>query len=347
MDAVSLLGSTMGLGFVSGINLYAAVLTAGLGLRLGLIHPSPAISHLEVLAKPYVLTTAGVLYLIEFFADKIPWVDSLWDSVHTLIRPLGAAALGATAMGPMDPATRSVVMLLAGGVALSSHSTKAGTRLAANHSPEPFSNIALSLVEDGFAIAGTWLAVSHPWVMLVLVSIFLLFFAWVSPKIFRALRVEMTAMRALLRKLFSPRAAYALRTPDGASIPMGMGAPPARRDALLEEMPERHTRYWESNFDGQPVALRVRCAAGKGVRGLRNSIGYLHATDSGLLFLTRRSFRFRAHRIDPAAVRDVRLSRGVLLDRVSWRDGGAQQTFLFFKSRADHAQLVFDALTRG
>ncbi|MFL5382679.1 MAG: DUF4126 domain-containing protein [Longimicrobiaceae bacterium] len=346
MDAVSLLGSTMGLGFVSGINLYAAVLTAGLGLRLGLIHPSPAISHLEVLANPYVLTTAGVLYLVEFFADKIPWVDSLWDSVHTLIRPLGAAALGATAMGPMDPATRSMVMLLAGGVALSSHSTKAGTRLAANHSPEPFSNIALSLLEDGLAIVGTWLAVSHPWVMLVLVSVFLVLFAWISPKVFRALRVEITAVRALLRKLFSPRAAYALRTPDGASIPMGMGAPRTQRDAL-EEMPERHTRYWENRFPGEPVKFRVRCVAGKGVRGLRNSIGYLHHTGDALVFVTRRSFRFRSHPIDPAAVRDVRLSKGVLLDRVSWRSGDQAQTFLFFKTPVNAGQLVFDALSRG
>src|SRR5215210_2138927 len=186
MNVVSLLGSTMGLGFVSGLNLYAAVLTVGLGIRLGLIHPHAGLSHLEVLTNPYVLGTAGVLYAIEFIADKVPWVDSLWDSVHTLIRPLGAAALGATAMGPMDPATRSMVMLLAGGVALSSHSTKAGTRLAANHSPEPFSNIALSLLEDGLAVVGTWLAVSHPYVMMVLVSIFLVLFAWVSPKIFRA-----------------------------------------------------------------------------------------------------------------------------------------------------------------
>jgi hypothetical protein len=182
--------------------------------------------------------------------------------------------------------------------------------------------------------------------MLVLVSIFLVLFAWVSPRIFRALRVEITAARALLRKLFSPRGAYALRTPDGASIPVGMGAPQTRRDALLEEMPERHTRYWEDRFPDQLVKFRIRCAAGKGVRSLRNSIGYLHATDSGLVFLTRRSFRFRSHRIDPAAVRDVRLSKGVLLDRVSWREGGAQQTFLFFKNRADHAQEVVAALTR-
>lgn len=120
METISLLGSTMGLGFVSGLNLYAAVLTIGLGIRLGLIHPYPGISHLEVLTNPYVLAIAGVIYLVEFFADKIPWVDSVWDTFHTLIRPIGAAAMGATAIGSVDPATKIIVIFVSGGVAFSS-----------------------------------------------------------------------------------------------------------------------------------------------------------------------------------------------------------------------------------
>ena len=124
----------MGLGLVSGLNLYATVLTVGLGLRLGLITLTPETSGLAVLSNPYVLIAAGVIYLIEFFADKIPWVDSIWDSVHTFIRPLGAAVIGATAIGAVEPQT-AVIAALCAGVSLSGHSVKAGTRLLANHSP--------------------------------------------------------------------------------------------------------------------------------------------------------------------------------------------------------------------
>jgi hypothetical protein len=349
MDAVSLLGSTMGLGFVSGLNLYAAVLTVGLGLRLGLIHPYPAISHLEVLTNPYVLATAGVLYLVEFFADKIPWVDSVWDTFHTLIRPIGAAALGATAVGSIDPATKSVMMLVGGGVAFSSHSTKAGTRVAVNHSPEPFSNIFLSLVEDGFAIVGTWLAVTHPYVMFTLVAIFLVIFAWLSPKIFRLLRVELIAGVALVKKLFSPKQTYALRATNGSTFPVGVAndsGSGSSNKALLEEMPKKHAEYWQNNFRPQATEFCIRCVAGKGIKGLRNSIGYLQHTNEGLFFLTRRFFRFRSHKIDLNNIEDVRFKRGLLLDRISWQADKKQQTLLFFKHRAELGQEVLNALQK-
>ena len=326
MNVVTLLGSTMGLGFVSGLNLYAAVLTVGLGIRLGLIHPHAGLSHLEVLTNPYVLGTAGVLYAIEFIADKVPWVDSLWDSVHTLIRPLGAAALGATALGSMDPATKSVLMLIAGGVALSSHSTKAGTRVAVNHSPEPFSNIALSLFEDGVAMGGTWLAVTHPVAMLVIVTVFLVFFAALSPKIFRLLRVEYIAVRSMLNRFSSAKR--------------------GRPGDLVEPMPERYAAYWRSKLGASYSEPCVRCVAGKGVRGLRNSVGYLHQTRDGLVFLTRRLFRFRTHKVGLDDMRDLRFKKGLLLDRISWLTGGKQQTFLFFKHGMNHGQEVFDILRR-
>ena len=114
MEAINLLGSTMGLGLVSGLNLYATVLTVGLGIRLGLITPNPELSGLAVLSSPYVLIAAGVIYLVEFFADKIPWVDSIWDGVHTLIRPLGAAVIGATAIGVVEPRAAVIAALCAG-----------------------------------------------------------------------------------------------------------------------------------------------------------------------------------------------------------------------------------------
>jgi hypothetical protein len=349
METLSLLGSTMGLGFVSGLNLYAAVLTVGLGIRFGLIHPFPGISNLEVLTNPYVLATAGVLYLIEFFADKIPWVDSLWDTIHTLIRPIGAAAMSATAIGSVDPATKTMVILLSGGVAFSGHSTKAGTRVAVNHSPEPFSNIVLSLFEDGVAVVGTWLAVAHPIVMLVIVVMFLAIFAWLSPKIFRLLRVELIATLFLARKLWSSKRSYVLRATDGSTFPMGTGnelRSGSNKEALVEEMPEKHTEYWQNNFEPLRTEFCIRCVAGKGMKGLRSSVGYLHRTDDGLVFLTRRLFRFRTHLVDLNNIEDVRFKKGLLLDRVSWRTDKKQQTFLFFKHSLNHGQEVFNSLQR-
>src|SRR5678815_2269483 len=159
MEVLNLLGSTMGLGLVSGLNLYATVLTVGLGIRLGLITLNPEMARLEVLASPYVLIAAGILFVIEFFADKIPWVDSIWDAIHTFIRPLGAAVVAATAIGAVNAET-AIIAALCAGISLSGHSAKAGTRLLANHSPEPFSNIALSLIEDVLVVAGSWLALT-------------------------------------------------------------------------------------------------------------------------------------------------------------------------------------------
>ncbi|HEU4837702.1 MAG TPA: DUF4126 domain-containing protein, partial [Pyrinomonadaceae bacterium] len=189
MEAINLLGSTMGLGLMSGLSLYATVLTVGLGIRLGLITLNPEMAGLAVLSSPYVLIAAGVIYLLEFFADKIPWVDSIWDSVHTVIRPLGAAVIGATAIGAVEPQT-AVIAALCAGVSLSGHSVKAGTRLLANHSPEPFSNIALSLGEDFLVVIGSWLALRHPAIMVTIVAIFLIAFIWFAPKAFRLMRVE-------------------------------------------------------------------------------------------------------------------------------------------------------------
>jgi len=205
MDILSLLGSTLGLGMMAGLNLYATVLALGLGIRFHLIHLPATFSHLDVLADPWVLGVAGFAFLVEFAADKVPWVDSFWDSFHTVIRPVGAAVLALTAAGGLDPATRTILALLTGAVALTGHTAKAGTRLAVNHSPEPFSNIALSLSEDTVAVFGTWLAVTHPWIAGGLVAAFLVLFAIFAPRLWRLLRLEWTALRGALRHLFGSR----------------------------------------------------------------------------------------------------------------------------------------------
>ena len=192
MDIVALLSSLMGLAFVSGLRLYGTVLVLGLGIRMGFIHLDPAMSRLEILGDPLIIAIAGLIYVVEFFADKIPWVDSAWDSIHTLIRPLGAALLGAVAVGDVDPRIKLSAFLLCGSVALASHTGKAGIRLAVNHSPEPFTNVAMSLAEDGVAAAGVWLAVSHPYLMAGLVIVWLAALAWILPKIYRLARRGLT-----------------------------------------------------------------------------------------------------------------------------------------------------------
>jgi hypothetical protein len=125
---------------------------------------------------------------MEFLADKVLWVDSLWDAVHTFLRPAGAALIAFAAVGQLDPATEIAVILMCGGVAFSSHSAKAGARMLVNQSPEPFSNILLSLFEDVVAVGGSYAAVAHPLAILAVVAAFLGLFALLGRRIYRLLR---------------------------------------------------------------------------------------------------------------------------------------------------------------
>lgn len=197
MDTIALLGSALGLSFVAGMRLYATVLAVGLGVRFGFLNLHQSLQGLSVLAHPAVLTTAGVAFLAEFVSDKIPWFDSLWDSVHTFIRPLGAALLGAAALGDLDPTLRTVLALACGGVALTSHASKAATRVAVNHSPEPFSNIGLSLAGDVAAPAGVWLAINHPLIMFGLVIVALVIFAILARWMWRMFRFVLSRIGLL------------------------------------------------------------------------------------------------------------------------------------------------------
>jgi hypothetical protein len=188
MDTIALLGSALGLSFVAGMRLYATVLAVGLGVRYGFLHLHQSLQGLDVLAHPAVLITAGIAFLAEFVSDKIPWFDSLWDSVHTFIRPVGAAFLGLAALGDLDPVMRTLMVIACGGVALTSHSTKAATRVAVNHSPEPFSNMALSLAGDVAAPVGVWMSLNHPLIMLGLVLAALVIFAILARWIWKKFR---------------------------------------------------------------------------------------------------------------------------------------------------------------
>src|SRR5436305_1152311 len=179
------LGIAMGTAWLSGINLYATVLTLGLLQRWNLAHLP---GDLSVLSHTWVIITAASLFAIQFVADKIPAVDSAWDLIHTFIRVPAGAILAATAFADFSPEVRTLALLVGGGIALSSHGAKTATRLAANTSPEPFSNIALSLFEDAIAVGASILMAAHPFVILAVVVIFLVFAALLARRIVRALR---------------------------------------------------------------------------------------------------------------------------------------------------------------
>src|SRR5688572_26036833 len=157
------IGRTLGFSLAAGVNLYATVAILGLASRYGWVALP---EQFQIFDDPWIIGAAGVLYVIEFVADKIPWVDSLWDSVHTLIRPVGGALIAVASMGDLSPGMQAVIALLGGAVAAGSHVTKAGTRVAANASPEPFSNWILSFLGDGFVIGITLIALNYPLIAL-------------------------------------------------------------------------------------------------------------------------------------------------------------------------------------
>ena len=185
MNPVETLGLALGAGFSSGLNLYATIATLGILQRLHVIHLPVS---LEVLARPWVIGVAAALYVVEFFADKIPYVDTVWDTLHTLIRPPAAALLAYASAVAAPPEWRWGAALLAGGVALTSHGTKASTRAAVNAIPEPFSNWTLSLGEDILAVWLSWMAAAHPTATIVVVAALLVLAAILLFYLFRFLR---------------------------------------------------------------------------------------------------------------------------------------------------------------
>jgi hypothetical protein len=159
MSPLETLGFALGTSFASGLNVYATLAAAGLMQRLGVVQLPDS---LQVLSHPIVLGVAITLFLVEFIADKIPYVDSAWDALHTFIRPPAAAVLSYSAFGTVPEEYKIGAALLAGSVALTSHSAKASARAAANTSPEPVSNWALSIFEDGLVVFLVWMSAEHP-----------------------------------------------------------------------------------------------------------------------------------------------------------------------------------------
>jgi hypothetical protein len=198
MNAIETLSLALGAAWTAGINLYATVAVLGLLQRYELVGRLPG--GLDALDNWWVIGVALALYAVEFVADKVPYVDTVWDAVHTFVRVPAGAALAVAATADLDPSLRVVAFLLGGGLALSTHGTKATVRAAANTSPEPVSNWVLSLVEDVLALGAVLLAVLHPLAILAVIVIFLLLLAWILPKVVRALRRALARVRSLFAR---------------------------------------------------------------------------------------------------------------------------------------------------
>jgi len=218
LDTAQLIALAGALGWASGVRLYLVVLLTGLAGYLGWV---PLPQGLQVLANPVVLGVSGFMVFVEFFADKIPGLDSLWDVVHTVIRIPAGAALAAGVFGADHGVMALVAALLGGTLAATSFTAKATTRAAINTSPEPFSNIGASLLEDGAVPAGLWLALAHPFVFIAVLIAVLVLSVWLIRICWRFLR----QLFARVARIFSgkpdpgPSPAFTLKSPFSKSDP--------------------------------------------------------------------------------------------------------------------------------
>jgi len=188
------LALTMGVAWASGINLYAAVAVLGLAGNAGYVQLPDTLAIVE---DPLVIIAACFMYCVEFFADKIPGVDSSWDALHTFIRIPAGAMLAAGAVGDVTPALAVAAGLVGGSVTAATHATKAGSRMLINTSPEPFSNWFASIGEDLAVFAGLWAALAHPVIFLILLALFLLTLWWLLPKLWRGVKTVFRKIAAL------------------------------------------------------------------------------------------------------------------------------------------------------
>jgi hypothetical protein len=202
MDTIQIIALTMGTAWASGINLYAAIFMLGLmGTTGNVVLPE----EMEVVTDPLVMSVAGLMYCIEFFADKTPGVDTAWDTLHTFIRIPAGAILSMGAVGDTSAAMELTAFLVGGSIAAGTHATKAGSRVMINTSPEPFTNWAASISEDVLVIAGIWTALHHPSVFLVGLLIFFCVMLWLLPKLWRGIRQLIGRIRNLFNLSADPK----------------------------------------------------------------------------------------------------------------------------------------------
>ncbi|MBM3758972.1 MAG: DUF4126 domain-containing protein [Acidobacteria bacterium] len=204
MDLAQVLSSLLGIGLASGLNVYAVVLTLGAAQRLGWLSNLPA--GMDVFAHPIVLGVAAVMYAAEFVADKVPGFTPIWDGIHTFIRPVGAAVVAFSAFGNLDPVMRAVAMIVAGSLAMGSHATKMGTRLAAHTVPDPVTHSAISVAEDFSVVGILLLAYNYPWVALPLLLGMVVAIGVALPFLFRVVGFLLRTLQGRLLSFVKPEA---------------------------------------------------------------------------------------------------------------------------------------------
>jgi hypothetical protein len=241
----------LGAGWASGLNLYAAILVLGLlGVTGNLVLPE----HLEILTNPLVIGAAGLMYLVEFFADKIPGADTGWDALHTFIRIPAGAMLAAGAVGHVNPAVAVAAGILGGGLAAGSHALKAGSRVLINASPEPVTNWIASLVEDAAVVVGLWTALTHPWLFVIFLVVFVLLLIWLLPKLWLG-----------IKKIFGSISRLFGRKPDNAAaVPV---QPPMKNSGLdgIEEKLQKLQSLFEKGLITQIEYDRQRSSLLKNI----------------------------------------------------------------------------------
>jgi hypothetical protein len=330
VEKLDLLAVALGLAALAGINLYLTVFVTGLAIHFHWITLAPQYQSLEVLGNPWIITVAGTLYFLEFFADKIPWVDSIWDAVHTVIRPIGGALLAIQLLGHPSPAFTVIVALLAGGASLVAHTAKAATRLASNSSPEPFSNIGLSLGEDAAVLGGLALVHFNPILALIIFLIAIGAFFYFAPRILRTMRVKIW---------------LAWRKLNG----------PADRDVpvkLAQTLPARLASiFGRENVLGGTIAWAAPCVSGRGRRIPANLFGALVATNEErrrITFVARKAGRPFARAIDLEGSNVTRepkfLSENLVVFSATGK--GAKYLFVFPRPQAALVEQIVQDLRR-
>ena len=314
----------LGLATLAGVNLYLTVFATGLAIHFHWITLAPQYQSLEVLGNPWIISIAGVLYLLEFFADKVPWVDSIWDAVHTVIRPIGGALLAIQVLGHPSPAFMVIVALLAGGTSLIAHTAKAATRLASNTSPEPFSNIGLSLGEDAAVLGGLALMHFNPLLALIIFLMGIGTFFYFAPRILRAMKTKIWL------------AWKKLNGPADRSVPVQL---PTTLPTRLASMFNRE------NLLGETIAWTARCISGRGRRIPANLFGALVATKEEphrVLFVTRK-FARRIDLEDSVVSHEPRfLLENLVISPVAAK--GPKYSFIFPRSDAAMVEQIVHEL---
>jgi uncharacterized protein DUF4126 len=269
MEVLQTLSVALGLAALSGYSLYLTVFSTGLAIHFGWVHLAPQFESLAVLGDPSILIFSGILFALEFFADKIPWVDSVWDAVHTVIRPLGGAFLATRALGHTTPVFEVIVALLGGAMSFASHSLKASTRLVVNSSPEPFSNIAVSTGENVMVVGAVTLLWHYPIAVFLFFSLLFALTFYFLPKIWRSIAMNLWFISRKLNQTSSPD--------NTEKLPARL---PSRYDALFRRL----------TGAAATVAWAVPCVSGKGRYLQPNRFGYLVASNeepSKVYFIAR------------------------------------------------------------